>query len=220
MPILIDTPKFLRACFFMRNDDTSTIQDSLPVVAPKQIHGSEILCVNDGNFSEYTLPLRPDADGVLLLTTRAGASLRFADCAPVMVWGESWVMILHSGYKGTVLNISGHGLELVRQKLGDDALKGAGAWIGPCIGREHYCRDEPEEWTQRGLKSFHRENFDVRDGKVYFDLAGEIRTQLLEGGLSEGNIALSGRDTFTDSECCSYRRGDITKRMTLYVRML
>ena len=220
MPLIIDTPDFLRACFFMKNDNPDAIDDSLPVIAPKQIHGSEILCVNDGNFSGYVLPNRPDADGVLLLTTRTGASLRFADCAPVMVWGENWVMILHSGYKGTVMNISGHGLELVSRKLGADALKGAGAWIGPCIGREHYCRDEPEEWTQKGMKSFHRENFDVRDGKVYFDLAGEICTQLLEGGLSKGNIALSGRDTFTDSECCSYRRGDFTERMTLYVKML
>ena len=220
MTLRIKTAEFLRADFFMRNDTPDTVNDTLPMIAPKQVHGSEILRVNDGNFEEYALPNRPEADGVLLTTTRAGASLRFADCAPVMIWGEKWVMILHSGYKGTVLNISGHGIDIVRELYGYDAVKGACGWIGPCIGREHYCRDEPEEWTQKGMKSFHRENFDVRDGKVYFDLAGEICTQLLEGGLSKGNIALSGRDTFTDSECCSYRRGDFTERMTLYVKML
>ncbi|MBQ7217163.1 MAG: polyphenol oxidase family protein [Synergistaceae bacterium] len=219
MTLRIDTPDFLEACFFMRNDTPDAADDTLPKISPKQVHGSEILCVNDENFAGYALPNRPDADGILLTTTRATASLRFADCAPVMVWGKNWVMILHSGYKGTVLNISGRGLGLVRKVLGSDALKGAGAWVGPCIGREHYCRDEAEEWTQRGMQRFHRENFCVKGGKVYFDLAGEIRSQLLEAGLCEGNIALSGIDTFTDPECCSYRRGDITERMTLAVSL-
>lgn len=220
MPLIIDTPDFLRAYFFMRNDNPDMIDDSLPEIAPRQIHGSEILCVNDENFAGYVLPVRPEADGVLLTTTRASASLRFADCAPVMVWGKKWVMILHSGYKGTVLNISEHGLGLVRSGIGEDAVNEACAWIGPCIGREHYCRDEADEWTQRGMNSFHSENFGVRGGKVYFDLAGEIYRQLLEEGLSEGNIVLSGRDTFTDSECYSYRRGDITERMRLAVRLM
>ncbi len=219
MPLIIDTPDFLEACFFMRNDDSDAVKDSLPRIAPKQIHGSEILHVHDGNFAGYALPKRPDADGVLLMTTRAGASLRFADCAPVMVWGEKWVMILHSGYKGTVLKISECGLGLVRKVMGCEAVKGACAWVGPCIGREHYCRDEEDEWTQRGIAGFHRENFCVRGGKVYFDLAGEISMQLSEGGLCEENIAVAGIDTFTDPECCSYRRGDITERMTLAVRL-
>ena len=220
MPMIIDTPEFLRAYFFMRNDNPSTITDSLPMIAPKQIHGSEILCVNDENFAEYVLPERPEADGIFLTTAGAGASLRFADCTPVMVWGKNWVMILHSGYKGTVLNISGRGLGLVRRETGDDAVKSACAWIGPCIGREHYCRDLADDWTQKGVKSFHSKNFDEKDGKIYFDLAGEIHSQLVEGGLSEENITLSGRDTFTDSECYSYRRGDIKERMTLYVKLL
>ena len=215
----IDTPDFLEAYFFMRNDTPDTKNDSLPEIAPKQIHSSEILCVNDGNFAEYVLPERPEADGILLTTTKAGASLRFADCAPVMVCGERWVMILHSGYKGTVLNISGCGLGVVRRELGDDAVKNACAWIGPCIGREHYCRDKIDEWTQKGLQSFSGKNFDEKDGKVYFDLAGEIRRQLVDGGINEENIALSGIDTFTEPECYSYRRGDIKERMTLRVSL-
>ena len=220
MPLIIDTPEFLRAVFFMRNDNPKDIKDSLPEISPKQIHGSEILCVNDENFSGYSLPNRPEADGIFLTTAKAGASLRFADCAPVMIWGKSWVMILHSGYKGTVLNISGHGLELVRQKFGDDAVKNACAWIGPCIGREHYCRDEPDEWTQKGLKSFHIENFAGKGKKIFFDLAGEINAQLLDEGLTEKNIKHSGLDTFTSPECFSYRRGDIKERMTLRVNLL
>lgn len=211
----IGTPDFLEAHFFMRGD-TPKYDDSLPRISPSQVHGSEIVHVNGENFSEFG---RPEADGVLLTTTRASASLRFADCAPVMLWGKGWVMILHSGYKGTALNISGHGLELVRSLYGDDSVSEACAWVGPCIGREHYCRDTGDEWTQKGVHSFHAENFADRDGKIWFDLAGEIHSQLIDGGLREENITLSGIDTLTDSRCYSYRRGDKTERMTLYVKL-
>ena len=213
------TPKFLQADFFMKGEAKDGI-DALPRISPSQVHGANIIHADDENYAEYVLPARPEADGVLLTTTRASASLRFADCAPVMIYGKFWVMILHSGYKGTVLNISSRGLGLVREVLGDDAVSEASAWVGPCIGREHYCRDVGDEWTERGRESFHAENYDERDGKIYFDLAGEIRTQLLDSGLNEENITISGKDTFTDSECYSYRRGYLKARMMLYVRLL
>lgn len=216
----IITDEFLTASFFMKGEPLEGIDD-LPRVSPHQVHGAEIIHVTDENFAGMCLPDRPEADGVLLTTTKASASLRFADCAPVMLWGREWVMILHSGYKGTVLNISGKGAELVRTLWGDEAMSEAHAWVGPCIGREHYCRDIGDEWTQKGLHSFHPANFEERDGegKVYFDLAEEIHAQLLDGGLREENIALSGIDTLTDSRCCSYRGGDLKDRMTLYVRL-
>ena len=213
------TPEFLSADFFMKND-AQDITDSLHVISPHQIHGADILHVTDENFSDYALPNRPEADGILLTTTKTAASLRYADCAPVMIYGKFWVMILHSGYKGTVLKISVKGIELVKSLYGDNAVKESHAWIGPCIGRENYCRDINDEWTQKGLKSFHAENFDEKSEKIYFDLAGEIHSQLLECGLREKNITLSQIDTFTDSLCYSYRRGDIKERMMLYVKLV
>lgn len=214
MAMRIDTPAFLEAYFFMKGD-IPEYAEGLPRVSPSQVHGSEIVHVSEENFSQF---MHFEADGILLTTSRASASLRFADCAPVMLWGVDWVMILHSGYKGTVMNISGRGVKMVRELYGDGAVSEANAWVGPCIGREHYCRDTCDEWTQKGLTSFHGENFDERDSKIYFDLAGEIHSQLLDAGLHEENITLSGIDTFTDERCYSYRRGDKTQRMTLYAK--
>ena len=207
----IPTPEFLSAQFFMRNEPVEGLDD-LPRIAPSQVHGSEILHVNVENFARYVLPLRPEADGVLLTTSRG-----FADCAPVLLWGKSWVMILHSGYKGTTLNISASGVEVVRELFGADAVSDARAWVGPCIGKEHYCRDLADEWTQKGITSFHAENFNEQAGKVFFDLAGEIHSELVDAGIFNENITLSGIDTYTERECYSYRRGDKTERMTLYV---
>ena len=252
--IRIDTPENIYAVFMMRNDSLDEI-DSMPRVSPSQVHGENIIHINDDNAlnyalsgtsasnihgdnalnyaspgtsashihgdnaMNYVLPQRPKADGILLTTTKVSASIRVADCAPVMIWAERWVMILHSGFKGTVLNISRNGLELVRKLYGDDAVSEAHAWIGPCIGRDDYERDAHEEWSIRGMNEFHHENYDVRYEKVYFDLAGEIKSQLKEFGIDEKNITMTGINTYRSSECYSYRRGDVHERMTLYAKL-
>ncbi len=212
------TPEHISANFFMKGDSFEGI-NTLPHIMPSQVHGKNIITINDSNITEYALPLRPEADGILLLTSNAEASLRFADCAPVMIYGDSWVMILHSGYKGTVLNISREGLMIVREIFGVEAVKDSCAWIGPCIGRGYF-RKSSDEWTVRGIESFHEGNYDIDGENVYFDLASEIQSQLIECGLDGGNITLSGINTLTDSRCYSYRRGDVHERMTLHVRLI
>ena len=205
--MIIPTPEFITAKFFMK-DETPDIIDTLPHVRPSQVHGKNILVIDSETLPKNSLPSRPEADGILLTVPN--------DCAPVMIWGKSWVMILHSGYKGTVLKISREGLRIAREIYGD--VGDSCAWIGPCIGRGYF-RKYGDEWTSRGIEAFHRENYDVEGEKVYFDLAGEIRCQLLDEGLSDGNITLSGIDTLKDERCYSYRRGDIHERMTLLVSM-
>ena len=214
MLLTIPTPENISANFFMRDETPNA--DSFPHVMPSQVHGKNILVVDALNVSDYALPLRPEADGVLLTVPNVTASLRFADCAPVMIWGDSWVMILHSGYKGTALNILSEGLRIAREFFGN--VGDSWAWIGPCIGREYF-RKSGEEWTLKGIESFHRENFTIAGDRVYFDLAGEICSQLLDGGLKRENIFPSGVNTLTDSRCYSYRRGDVHDRMTLQVRI-
>lgn len=208
----VETPDFLEAFFFTRSHQPDEVH---PMISPRQVHDKNIIIISEAAMTD-----RPEADGILLTVPGVYASLRFADCAPVMIWGSGgWVMILHSGYKGTVLNIAGHGLELVRSLYGDGEAVRSHAWIGPCIGREHYGRRLGDDWTKRGLDVFHTENFEIDGESASFDLAGEIRAQLIHSGLNDENITLSGIDTFTNSECYSYRRGDNTKRMMLRVKL-
>ena len=209
--MLINTNKFIRANFFMRGEE---VYSDLPVLNPSQVHGKEILTLDDDN---YIFTERPKADGILLKTRKIAASLRFADCAPVLLYhanNADWVMILHSGFKGTALNISSEGVKLL------DDVKNIHAWIGPCIGFNNYMRDFNDEWTQKALKVFDANNYRISGDKVYFNLAGEIYSQLKNSGLASENILCSNIDTFTNPECYSYRRGDITQRMTLLVQLL
>ena len=215
----IKTPDFLNAQFFMKNDIPENI-DVIPRISPSQVHSTNIIHVNENNFMEYA-STKTEADGILLTTTKAAASLRFADCAPVMIYGRNWVTILHSGYKGTMMNISGRAVDLLRDLYGEEEIYDSFAWIGPCIGKKYYCRDlVNDENTQWGLKCFHSENYEIINDKVYFDLAGEIKAQLIDGEIKPENILLSGIDTYTDNNCYSYRKGDKTERMMLYVRLI
>ena len=207
--MIINTPEFIDAKFFMR--DEPVICD-LPVINPSQVHGREIIILDDNyNINNE----RPRADGILLKSHKIAASLRFADCAPVLIFPENdsdWAMILHSGFKGTCLNIAGHAVELVRDK-------NLHAWIGPCIGFDNYMRDFADEWTQKAIKIFNENNYKILSNKVYFNLAGEIYRQLRNSGLASENIIISNIDTFTNPECYSYRRGDINLRMTLLLSL-
>ena len=194
--------------------------EPLPLVAPHQVHGVSILEA----APENVLPLTPQADGVLLASPGLEASLRFADCAPVVVmpseeWaaaGTPWVLLMHSGYKGTVQNIVRSGLDEVANRFGADAVRSASAWVGPCIGGANYPRTM-EEWTARGLEVFHAENVCEMEGHFYFDIAGELRLQLMESGMDQDRIFVSCLDTFKSRDICySYRGGDREDRMFLH----
>jgi len=205
------------------------------LIAPKQVHGNTILKTAAENAISVESALSgvvPDVegDGILFDAREADklgleASLRFADCAPVVVapsreWvehtGEPWVLMMHSGYKGTVLNIVRAGLEKARNRYGVSALDGAWAWVGPCVGRDNYPRDH-EEWTQRGLETFRKTNVRSVQEKVFFDIAGELKLQLIDAGITCERVFLSGIDTYERPDLCySYRNGEPEKRMFLW----
>ncbi|MCL2010258.1 MAG: autotransporter adhesin family protein [Synergistaceae bacterium] len=203
------------------------LSESSRLIAPSQVHGKTILEASAENLINAK---NIEADGILFDAREAGrlgleASLRFADCAPVVVapsreWvelaGAPWVLMMHSGYKGTVLNITGAGLEKVRARYGASALDGAWAWVGPCIGGANYPRSA-DEWTLRGLKAFRETNVKNEGEKIFFDIAGELRLQLTDAGINENSVFLSGIDTYERADLCySYRNGERELRMFLW----
>lgn len=171
------------------------------LVAPYQEHGVNVAdCCG-----ENALPLRPRADGVFIgPDPGACASLRFADCAPVVIACESekpWLLLLHSGFVGTVKNISGTALAARRGDTG--ALH---AWIGPAICDCCYTRRLDDPKTAWAMESFHEGNYSTRNGVVHFDIRGEIKKQLLSGGVRPENIYVSGFCTGCDNgDFYSYR---------------
>lgn len=188
------------------------------LVAPQQVHGTDVIAASGG----AALPARPMADGVLIDRCGIEASLRFADCFPVVIASLSpspRIVLLHSGYKGTVLNITGRAVRSLLDEKGTDPSK-TWAWIGPGIGREHYFRKKDEPWTQRGIETFSRHNISEDGDDVFFDLGGEIRKQLRDAGIGEEMICSVPLCTFRDNDVCySYRRGDRENRLFLLAWM-
>ena len=185
-----------------------------PLVAPQQVHGTSVVKAAPGN----AIPERPKADGVLISAPGVEGSLRFADCFPVVIASavpSPWIAILHSGYKGTVLDITGKTCESLFRKEGADPSR-TWAWIGPGIGKKHYFRKMGEEWTTEGLRSFFPGCSRIEGENAFFDLGGEIRQRLLAGGLKEENICSIPLCTFHNNDVCySYRNGDRENRLFL-----
>lgn len=192
-------------------------KQNIKLVAPHQVHGTRIIPSSE----EYSLPLREDADGVFI---RGGSacfgSLRFADCMPVVIAGaepESWLLLLHSGFAGTVKNIAARGLEYVRSELCGISADSAWAWTGPGIcGRCYSRRRYGDESTSRAMKIFSSENYRAEDELVFFDIRGQITGQLSECGLKRERIFSYDKCTFCGgAPLCSYRGGDANDRIFL-----
>jgi len=184
------------------------------LVAPQQVHGTAVVKAAPGN----AVPGRPKADGVLISDPGVEGSLRFADCFPIVLASSlpsPWIAILHSGYKGTVLDIAGKTCASIFSEEGTDPSR-TWAWIGPGIGKKHYFRKMGEEWTREGLDFFSPGNTRIEGKDAFFDIGGEIRLRLLAAGLKEENICSIPLCTFHDNDVCySYRNGDRENRLFL-----
>lgn len=182
------------------------------LVAPYQEHGTTVIPAD----IEFSLPRRPGADGVYLEgNSGACASLRFADCAPVVVagGGESpFLLILHSGFAGTVKNISGQSLAklLKERKNKTGALY---AWIAPAICRNCYFRGKEDPAAAKAMGSFSSDNYSAVREHIHFDIKGEIHRQITACGVQPENIFMTEFCTRCDNDkFYSYRAGDEKRR--------
>lgn len=227
-------PSVLRESFFAKlyargalNDaaegDPETVWKALsacynnrPLVAPRQVHGVNIIEADCGQI----LPQRPDADGVFIEDGAYPlASLRFADCTPVVIAGAAkrpWMAALHSGFKGTLQNIASAAVKLALAKHPGQHPGEMWAWIGPAIGGECYSRRREDPTTELAVRSFAPENVSENSEGFNFDIKGQIARQLIEIGLIYDKIYM-----YDCCTCCrsdyfySYRAGDEKKRIFL-----
>lgn len=190
--------------------------NNIELIAPYQVHGTQII----PSSSSFALPLRPEADGILIdSSSDAMASLRFADCCPVVLasaFPDPWMLFLHSGFAGTLKNIISSSLgELYKSRPGYKSER-IHAWIGPCICKNCYSRKIDDPSTLSALKVFSCDNYCKKESMVYFDIKGEIIKQLMQYNLPYDNIY-----SVDDCTCCnndlyySYRAGDKESRIFL-----
>ena len=166
--------------------------DSLAV--PQQIHSTEVKWVDKpGEFSGI--------DGLITSSTDLILTLKVADCVPVFFFTpqKNIIGLVHSGWRGTVGGIIINAIELM-QKHGAEIGKIL-VYMGPAI--RGCCYEVDSEIAD----SFDNESkLKVNNRKWKIDLHKQIRLQLIEAGISVGNIQASDICTYESKACHSYRR--------------
>lgn len=164
----------------------------------KQVHGKAVVA------ADYNTTLEADAQ----FTIQPGLALisQSADCTPILLASDDLVCSIHAGWRGMAQNIIG----AVHQKLPNFHPKLAA--IGPHILSHSFevgmdVKVQLDKASARG--SDHSKPHSQSD-KVFFDLAALAREQLNDSFGSGLKVSEYLRDTLTDLDFHSYRRGKTT----------
>ena len=166
-----------------------------------QIHSSKVIEIKKSNLNK-----KIDADGIITSLDNVALGVLTADCAPIFIYDNRYrfVCCLHSGWKGTLKNISKNAIKIFdKHNINRVNLT---AIIGPCLGTKNYEVDRSFQKrfcnTKSGYSRFFRKKNNI---KFYFNLRGLIKYQLKELGLKKiHNVNL---DTYSNKSLFfSHRR--------------
>jgi len=167
----------------------------------KQTHSSKVIRINESNLDQ-----KIEADGVITSLNNVVLGILTADCAPIIIYDEKnkFVCNLHSGWKGSLNNISEKAINLFdKYKIKRTNLI---AIVGPCLGAKNYEVDKKfqKRFIKKNIKyaKFFRNK---NRTKSYFNLRALINYQLSELGLKK--IYNINRDTYSNNNLFfSHRR--------------
>jgi len=153
------------------------------VVTARQVHGAHVAAVrssDQGTVVPATDALITDQPGVALL-------LRFADCAPVVLYDprRRAIGLAHAGWRGLVAGVVPGAVAALQTAFGcrpADLIAAVGPAIGPCcyeVGTDVVA--EVERTFAEPGSLFARQP----DGALHFDLPAAVRRQLRHCGVAQ-----------------------------------
>ncbi len=181
------------------------------VVTAEQVHGDQIRIVGMSEAgrgrSIYEESL-PGTDGLVTNCKGLPLMLLFADCVPVLIADpvRSVVGVSHAGWKGATAKIAAKTVLTMQEHFGTNPADCLIA-VGPSIGRCCYEVDElVVNKLQTGFPQW-QQLVTERSDKWLLDLWEVNRQQLLEVGVRQDNISISGVCTACNTEVFfSYRQ--------------
>ena len=196
----------------------STRRDSIlpyPVIQGHQVHGSEVAIIDRPDLT------REDLEGYdAFITELPGVAIgvRTADCVPILISDprNRVIAAIHSGWKGTVQKIAMKTIGVMETRFKtrpEDLVAVIGPSIGPAsfqVGEEVAAKFKEAGFPMDAIWSFQGQG-DGRpmSGGHHIDLWEANKWILLESGVKEGNIWISGIDTFLDPSFFSARRESV-----------
>ena len=172
----------------------------------KQIHTAEVLRASElrgGEEADALWTCIDDGPIVVSVTT--------ADCVPILLVDKSarYAAAIHSGWRGTVANISGACVRVLAEAGCEPSSLSAA--IGPCIHQSAF------EVGDEVAEAF-PDRFVAREGyaKPHVDLTRMVREQLVAAGLKPEQVQSVGACTHDNPETFfSYRRDGVTTGQAL-----
>lgn len=157
-----------------------------------QVHGGNVAVLKDQKrYDKNSFYHFPKTDGVVTNISNLTLLVLTADCLPVFLClttsspgkkaKADWVGVVHAGWRGTRAGIVEKAVRLLCERSGGDP-RDVYAAFGPCIGKAHY-----EVGEEFGV--YFKDSVLRRRNKLYFDLAGENRRQLVALGLQPDRIS-------------------------------
>jgi purine-nucleoside/S-methyl-5'-thioadenosine phosphorylase / adenosine deaminase len=174
------------------------------LVGVKQIHSNMVRVVKkeDGGLEGrlQTEEGKAVLEGDGLITDVPGVLLGVgtADCVPVLVVDvtKRVVAAFHAGWRGTVARIVERGIGIMQEEYRSQAVDMVAA-VGPSIGPCCYTVGE-EVWSEFGRQFGYAKELFVRSTdseEVRLNLLEANRRQLLDAGVTEASIAMTGECT-------------------------
>ena len=191
------------------------------LITVTQVHGSIVFTASDEPSRE-----QPDADAIVLSDPQRAATVRVADCVPVLIADRHRrvVAAIHAGWRGTVAAVTRATVRAITE-LGvpaADLVAAIGPSIGPCCYQvDAAVRDPFLAARPDAARWFHPEAVSPEpEAHWKLDLWQVNADQLVESGLAAANVHVAGLCTFEHpSVCFSFRRdGPAGGRMVAAIR--
>ena len=218
---------------FSRGDDPQNVMenhkrlaaavgyDHRRLVFSDQVHGTHIRQVYEEDAGKGIIRTSDIKETDGLMTDAAGLPLItfYADCVPVFFYDKKHhaIGINHSGWRGTVANISSHMIAAMHEAYGTDAADLICA-IGPSICKS--CYEVSEDVAGEFLAAYDKEQSarilsKKPDGKYLLDLHQANYFNLINAGVPEENIDVTDICTCCNPEILFSHRASNGKRGNL-----
>lgn len=175
------------------------------LLLPRQTHGCGIICIDSRFMELQTIDRQAHMQGIDAIMTDLGGiciGVSTADCIPILLHDSTKGVIaaVHAGWRGTAAYIVQECIDAMRERYGcrTEEMK---AFIGPGISLESFeVGDEVYgNFAEAGfpMKKIAR-RFPAEGGgeKWHIDLWEANRLQMIESGIDEGRINVSGICTY------------------------
>lgn len=181
----------------------------------EQIHSDRIKIVDekDLHINRILQPIQ-GVDGLITNVPNIFLAVKTADCIPLLILDETKnvIAVLHSGRKGTELNIAGKAVKIMEDKFGCK-VENIKVEKGPAICGNCYPVDQKtfNEFVSRT---------EVKQAFPKLDLKKVVTTKLKEIGILEDNIFDHQICTKEDSRYFSYRENRTKGRQISVIGMM